>query len=271
MLDKREKGKKTAEVLGQNIDAELDESRAICFGSFRLLRGQRLLLEGDKPLRLGSRALEILITLVERPYQLVSKEELIARVWPNIFVEPANLTVHISALRRVLGDGRNGNRFFINIPGRGYCFVAPIKMSKEFESYPPRPGVVEHTLNLSANVNRSIDRADMSAGTIVHLRNDHQLTIDRPQGAGQILAMLSRERIACEMRGMLPATPGAIELEFANGAQMRITGRIDTQVVDVIVAALANAGIDVVPVQLPLNGKSAPQAMATLIKIAVAR
>jgi DNA-binding winged helix-turn-helix (wHTH) protein len=48
------------------------------------------------------------------------------RVWPNIFVEPANLTVHISALRRTLRDGRGGNRFIINIPGRGYSFVASV-------------------------------------------------------------------------------------------------------------------------------------------------
>ena len=47
-----------------------------------------------------------------------------ARVWPNIFVEPANLTVHMSALRRALRDGRDGHRFIVNIPGRGYCFVA---------------------------------------------------------------------------------------------------------------------------------------------------
>jgi DNA-binding winged helix-turn-helix (wHTH) protein len=54
-----------------------------------------------------------------------------ARVWPNLFVEPANLTVHISALRRALRDGRDGNRFIINIPGRGYCFVASIKVPAE--------------------------------------------------------------------------------------------------------------------------------------------
>jgi DNA-binding winged helix-turn-helix (wHTH) protein len=50
-----------------------------------------------------------------------------ARVWPNLFVEPSNLSVHISALRRTLRDGRDGNRFIINIPGRGYRFVASIK------------------------------------------------------------------------------------------------------------------------------------------------
>ena len=102
----------------------------VSFGPFRLLPAQFLLLEGDKPVPLGSRALEILTVLLERPGELVSKQELMARVWPNLFVEPANLTVHISALRRTLRDGRNGNRFIINIPGRGYCFVAPVTLGR---------------------------------------------------------------------------------------------------------------------------------------------
>jgi DNA-binding winged helix-turn-helix (wHTH) protein len=101
----------------------------VLFGSFRLLPTQFLLLEGDKPVSLGSRALEILTVLLERPGELVSKQELMARVWPNVFVEPANLTVHMSALRRTLRDGRDGNRFIINVPGRGYSFVASIEVS----------------------------------------------------------------------------------------------------------------------------------------------
>jgi DNA-binding winged helix-turn-helix (wHTH) protein len=98
----------------------------VSFGPFRLLPAQFLLLEGDKPVPLGSRALEILIVLLERPGELVGKQELMARVWQNLFVESSNLSVQISALRRALCDGRDGNRFIINIPGRGYCFVAPI-------------------------------------------------------------------------------------------------------------------------------------------------
>lgn len=54
-----------------------------------------------------------------------------ARVWPHVFVEPANLSVHISALRRSLRDGRPGNRFIITIPGRGYSFVAPVKVFED--------------------------------------------------------------------------------------------------------------------------------------------
>ena len=99
----------------------------IAFGPFRLLPTQFLLLEGDKPVPLGSRALEILTVLLERPRVLISKQELMARVWPNIFVEPGNVSVHICALRRMLRDGRDGNRFIINIPGRGYSFVASIE------------------------------------------------------------------------------------------------------------------------------------------------
>ena len=64
---------------------------AISFGPFRLLPRQRLLLEGDKQVRLGSRALDILSALVERPGELVGKDDLIARVWPGTFVEEGNL------------------------------------------------------------------------------------------------------------------------------------------------------------------------------------
>src|SRR5215831_10271193 len=65
----------------------------VSFGPFRLVPAQFLLLEGNKPVPLGSRALEILIVLLGHAGELVSKQELIAHVWPNLFVEPANLTV----------------------------------------------------------------------------------------------------------------------------------------------------------------------------------
>jgi DNA-binding winged helix-turn-helix (wHTH) protein len=110
----------------------------VSFGPFRLLPTQFVLLEGDRPVPLGSRALEILIVLLECPGQLVSKQQLMARVWPNIFVQPANLTVHISALRRMLRDGRDGNRFIINIPGRGYRFVASVEVgTRDLSASPP--------------------------------------------------------------------------------------------------------------------------------------
>jgi DNA-binding winged helix-turn-helix (wHTH) protein len=121
-----------------DADRPLFEKRAVSagaapvkvsFGPFCLLPMQLLLREGDRPVPLGSRALEILIALLERRGELVSKQDLMARVWPNVFVEPANLTVHMSALRRALRDGRDGHRFIVNIPGRGYRFVASVDVS----------------------------------------------------------------------------------------------------------------------------------------------
>ena len=101
----------------------------VSFGPFCVVPRQLLLREGDKPVPVGSRALEILIALLERRGELVSKKDLMARVWPNHFVHHSNLAVHISALRRALRDGRDGRRFIINIPGRGYCFVASVAVS----------------------------------------------------------------------------------------------------------------------------------------------
>jgi len=116
-------------LLGKRTGPAGAASAKVSFGPFRLLPTQFLLLEDDKPVPLGSRALEILIVLLERRGELVSKQDLMARVWPNVFVEPANLTVHISALRRALRDGRDGHRFIVNIPGRGYRFVASVDVS----------------------------------------------------------------------------------------------------------------------------------------------
>jgi predicted ATPase/DNA-binding winged helix-turn-helix (wHTH) protein len=103
------------------------EEGGVAFGPFRLIPDQQLLLEADAPIRLGSRAFEILRFLAERPGELVTKEELVARVWPNTFVEEGNLRVHIGALRRALRDGQDGRRFIANVPGRGYQLVAPVR------------------------------------------------------------------------------------------------------------------------------------------------
>ena len=123
----------------QDMDKAIFEKRTeaadvpptkISFGPFCLLPTQFLLLEGDKVVPLGSRALELLIALLERRGELVSKRDLTACVWPNLSIAPSNLTVHMSALRRALRDGRDGHRFIVNIRGRGYRFVASVDVSE---------------------------------------------------------------------------------------------------------------------------------------------
>jgi predicted ATPase/DNA-binding winged helix-turn-helix (wHTH) protein len=109
-----------------------DDSRAreiASFGPFRLLTAERLLLKEHEPVALGGRALDILIALVERPGEVVSRRDLIKRVWPDVTVEETNLRVHVAGLRKALGDGQDGARYITNVPRRGYCFVAPVLRS----------------------------------------------------------------------------------------------------------------------------------------------
>jgi DNA-binding winged helix-turn-helix (wHTH) protein len=111
--------------------AGLHSEPSIAFGPFRLCPRQRLFLEGDKPLRLGGRAFDVLIALLERPGEVVSKQELISRVWAGIVVDGATLKVHVAALRRTLRDGQIGQRYISTVFGRGYCFVAPVIRSND--------------------------------------------------------------------------------------------------------------------------------------------
>jgi predicted ATPase/DNA-binding winged helix-turn-helix (wHTH) protein len=156
--------------------------RAISFGPFRLLPTQQLLLEGERPLRLGSRALNVLIALVERAGELVSKDELMARVWPSTTVEESNLKVHVAALRRALADGQGGNRYIITTPGRGYRFVAPISSVESIDAAPPTSAKPSH--NLPSRPTRLIGRTDTIGKLAEQLPRQRFLTIVGTGGVG---------------------------------------------------------------------------------------
>jgi DNA-binding winged helix-turn-helix (wHTH) protein len=103
-----------------------DHDAILMFNRFTLQPRRRLLLEAGVPVRLGSRALDLLVALVERAGEVVSRNELEARVWPDTIVEETSLRVHASRLRRALGDGQGGARYIVNVPGRGYAFVGEL-------------------------------------------------------------------------------------------------------------------------------------------------
>ena len=103
---------------------------AFAFGPFRLIPSQHVLVLGNRPVKLGSRALDILHLLVTRAGQEVSKNELIEFAWPNVFVDGSNLKVHISSLRRVLEDTFPHATYIATVAGRGYKFVGQVQ--KEF-------------------------------------------------------------------------------------------------------------------------------------------
>lgn len=125
---------KVSQAAGEyEANAEVDNMKKTMeylFGPFRFIPARRTLHCGDVPQRIGSRAFDILTILVERPSEPVSKRELIDRVWPTTVVEDGNLKVHVSALRRTLGEFEEGSNYIATIIGRGYCFVAPVQANK---------------------------------------------------------------------------------------------------------------------------------------------
>ena len=167
------------------------DQRAASFGPFRLLAEQRLLLEGGKPVRLGSRAFDILAALVERAGEVVGKEGLLARAWPQTFVEESNLKIQVCALRRALGDGQGGHRYIITVPGRGYNFVAPLRHEE------PAEGALLPTVapagvhNLPFAVTRMIGREAAVAALVSRLSRERLLTIVGPGGIGKTTVALA--------------------------------------------------------------------------------
>jgi predicted ATPase/DNA-binding winged helix-turn-helix (wHTH) protein len=159
------------------------DEESFAFGSFRLIPGQRMLLEDGKLLRLGSRALDILITLVESAGEIIPKEQLIARTWPDTVVDEGALRVHVAALRKALGDGRRGMRYITNVPGRGYSFVAP--MAREQRRPAISPSQQAAVGNLPAPLTRIVGREDVIAALAIQLSQRRFLTIVGPGGVGK--------------------------------------------------------------------------------------
>jgi len=103
------------------------DATVIRFGVFRFYPERRLLLEGDVPVQIRDRAMDLLQVLTSRPGTVWSRDELVSRVWPQTIVEETSLRVTVGLLRRALRDGVDGRRFIANVIGRGYSFVAAVE------------------------------------------------------------------------------------------------------------------------------------------------
>jgi TolB-like protein/DNA-binding winged helix-turn-helix (wHTH) protein/Tfp pilus assembly protein PilF len=97
------------------------------FGPYRLIPSERQLLRENQPVPLTSKTFDLLVVLVENSGHLIGKEELLQRIWPDSFVEEANLSVKMTGLRRALGEGPDDHRYVETVPRHGYRFVADVK------------------------------------------------------------------------------------------------------------------------------------------------
>lgn len=107
------------------------ETRYYDFGPFRMDTTRRLLLRDGEQVALSSKAFDTLWELVRAGGEVVAKEDLLDRVWPDTVVEEKNLTVAVSALRKSLGETPQEHRYIVTMPGRGYRFVADVRQTDD--------------------------------------------------------------------------------------------------------------------------------------------
>ncbi|MBK5511436.1 ATP-binding protein [Pseudomonas sp. TH15] len=172
-------------------------NQAIGFGPYRIYPGQRLVLEGDQPLRLGRRAMDILLILLEHAGNVVSKQQLIAQVWPKSVVEDINLRVHMAALRKALGDGQAGQRYIVTVAQRGYSFVAPFSLAS-IEQHPDNEAHEPRRHNLPVRRTRLIGRQHLVDSLVTHLARQRFITLVGPGGIGKTTVAL---RVAEQLIG----------------------------------------------------------------------
>jgi predicted ATPase/DNA-binding winged helix-turn-helix (wHTH) protein len=176
--------------MSDHRDAEPKD--VLSFGPFGLFAVERLLKKGGEPIPLGGRALDILIALVERAGEIVTHKELISTVWPDVTVEEANLRFQMAALRKALGDGRDGARYISNIAGRGYCFVAPVTRSSAKKPVPVT-GITttERAKKLPPRLTRMVGRDDTVRALAQQLQALRFVSIVGPGGVGKTTVAIS--------------------------------------------------------------------------------
>jgi predicted ATPase/DNA-binding winged helix-turn-helix (wHTH) protein len=195
------------------------------FGRFELRPGERVLLADGAPVTLGARAFDLLVALADRPGTLITKDDLLAAVWPGLVVEENNLQVQVSTLRKILGQSA-----LATIPGRGYRFTLPVTCADA-----PAPAVDSHTLaggasdetraskgrtNLPSRLPSLYGRTEDLAAIAALLREHPVVTITGSGGIGKTrVAQAVAKRIATEAATDYPDGVWWVELAaLADGA-----------------------------------------------------
>jgi len=168
----------------------MTQKYSLLFGPFKLDFPRRTLSRDGTEIRLGSRALEILVALAESPGDLVSNQALVSRVWPDTVVDEGSLRVHISAVRKALEDGKDGNRYVVNEMGRGYRLAVPVQRIVHDVQ-------VDHPVarrsargSFPGVVGRIVGRDDVIEGLSVSLSERRLVTIAGSGGIGKTTVAL---------------------------------------------------------------------------------
>lgn len=136
-------------------------------------------------MELGARALDILIVLLSTPNEVVSKKDLMSRVWPDVTVEEGSLRFHMASLRKALGDGKGGARYITTLAGRGYCFVAPVSRASRVPEVAPAAAANFPHANLPGRLSRIVGRDDDVLKLAADLTASRFVTIVGAGGVGK--------------------------------------------------------------------------------------
>ena len=158
------------------------------FGPFELNVAERSLKKANQVIPLGGRAYDILFALLEKAGEVVAKAELIAKAWPDVTVEEGSLRVHLSTLRKALGDGQFGNKYIANVQGQGYSFIAPVtRLPADRDRGNPSSGLS----NLPPALGRMVGRDDVVLEIQVRLQTERLITILGAGGIGKTTVALA--------------------------------------------------------------------------------
>lgn len=136
-------------------------------------------------MEVGGRALDILIALVARAHEVVSKRDLLAQAWPDTTVDEGSLRFQVASLRRALGDGEDGTRYITTVAGRGYYFVAPVSRSSDRDGMRAEAATSFPQANLPGRLLRIVERSDDVLALSTQLASARFVTIMGPGGVGK--------------------------------------------------------------------------------------
>jgi predicted ATPase/DNA-binding winged helix-turn-helix (wHTH) protein len=165
------------------------------FGPFELNVAERSLKKANQVIPLGGRAYDILVVLLENAGQVVAKSELIGKAWPDVTVEEGSLRVHLSLLRKALGDGQFGNKYIANTQGHGYSFIAPVT---RFPAERDGNNTSAGSSNLPSALSRMVGRDDIVLEIQARLQRERLVTILGAGGMGKTTIALSVGHAALE-------------------------------------------------------------------------
>ncbi|HET9228886.1 MAG TPA: FlgO family outer membrane protein, partial [Thermoanaerobaculia bacterium] len=229
-----------------NATAPLDEKRIYRFDELLADPVRRVLLRDGQAVPVTPKALSILFVLLERPGEVVTKEELIRQVWAGSHVSEANLTQNVSSLRKALGERAGDRRYVVTVPGQGYSFAAPVELVDEEEAWPPVPVAVLAPRPVPMPAEPLVRRRPRIVLGLVSLAVVLALSF--------AISWIARVRLA-PAENLAPIappsrSPSVAVLGFLDLSKVRDTGWLGTALTEMLATELAaGTGARVVPAQ----------------------